>query len=449
MGIETIDHSTSRIIREGDPDYDERRATFNAMIDRRPARIVSCSTVGDVVAAVRGARADGLPISIRGGGHSVAGHCIGDGAVVVDLRGMRRVDVDPDRRRAIAGGGTTWEEYDTATQRYGLASTGGTFTDTGIAGLTLGGGIGHLQGRLGLAVDCLSGAWLVTADGEVVHTSEDEHPDLFWAIRGGGGNFGVVTDFEFRLHPVTELYGGMIAYPASAATEVLALARDLALRAPDELVLTTVIGTNRASGKDAAVVSACYQGGKAEGERAVASLRQSSLPVMVDALRPLTYAEMQATFPLLPFGFRHYWKGHFLTGLSDELIGELEQSFWRRPRPGFAAVLVEFISGAPTRVGSEEMAFNQRDARINASALGVWQDPAQDDAHMAWARESAAKLEPSATGASYVNYMADDEPAARVRAAYGDAKFARLRQIKRRYDPDNVFRFNQNIPPAD
>ena len=437
----------ARVISPGDPDYDTQRATFNAMIDRRPARIAICSTVSDVVAAVEHARDEGLPISVRGGGHSVAGHSIGEGAVVVDLVGMRRIEVDPQRQVAVAGGGTTWEEYDTATQNHGLASTGGTFADTGIAGLTLGGGIGYLQGTLGFAVDCLVGVRLVTADGEIVHASEDDNADLFWAIRGGGGNFGVVVDFEFRLHPITELYGGLIVYPSTAASEVLRLVRDLAAGAPDELMLGAVLGGDRESGKDTVVVSACYQGPAAEGERAVASLR-GSLPAMMDTLRPLSYAEMQATFAPMPFGLRHYWKGQFLRELPDELIDATIEQFDHRPRPGLSGILFEFIGGAPTRVPTETMAFNQRDARQNVSALGVWEDPAQDAAQIAWARQVGATLESSATMGPYVNYMSADEPDGRVRAAYGD-KFDKLRQIKKRYDPGNVFRFNQNITPAD
>ena len=446
MSRKAIGGAGARVISAGDPDYETRRATFNAMIDRRPARIVICSTVGDVVAAVNGARDEGLPISVRGGGHSVAGHSIGEGAVVVDLVGRRRIDVDPQRQVAVAGGGATWEEYDTETQNYGLASTGGTFADTGIAGLTLGGGIGFLQGTLGFAVDCLVGARLVTADGEIVHASEDDNADLFWAIRGGGGNFGVVVDFEFRLRPITQLYGGTIVYPLSAASEVLRVVRDLAAVAPDELMLGAVVGTHSGSRMDAVVVSACYQGTAVEGEHAVESVR-GILPAVMDTLRPLSYAEMQATFAPMPFGLRHYWKGQFLRELPDELIDATIEQFKGRPRPCSSGILFEFISGAPTRVPTEMMAFNQRDARQNVSALGIWEDPAHDGAQIAWARKVGAVLESSATIGPYVNYMTADEPAGRVRAAYGD-KFDRLRQIKQRYDPDNVFRFNQNITPA-
>jgi FAD/FMN-containing dehydrogenase len=429
-------------------DFESRRTAFNGMIDRNPAYIVRCSSVDDVRGAVRFAREKGLPISVRGGGHGIAGLCIGEGAVVVDLVGLRDVKVDPDTKTAVAGGGATWEEYDNATQAHGLASTGGTFTDTGIAGLTLGGGLGHLMGKLGLSIDNLIGAHVVTADGEGVKASETENADLFWALRGGGGNFGVVTHFEYRLHPVTELYGGMIVFPPDAAPQVLRVVRDAMADAPDELVMMSLIGTDGESRMDANIVSACYQGASAEAERLLAPVRSVAEP-MIDLLRPLSYTEMQATFPLMPFGLRHYWKGHFLRQFPDDLIDAAYDHFNTRPQPSLSGLLFEFIGGAPTRVPSDSMAFSQRDARFNVSALGVWEDPALDDGHVRWAREFGAMLEPNATGATYVNYMSADEPSDRIRAAYGDEKFGRLQQIKKQYDPDNVFRFNQNIPPAE
>jgi FAD/FMN-containing dehydrogenase len=435
------------IIDPSHVEYETARATFNATIDKHPAFIVRCSTVEDVRAAVHLAQQQGLPVSIRGGGHSVAGLSVGEGAVLVDLIGMTDVGVDPVAQTALAGGGATWENYDTATQRFGLASTGGTFADTGIAGLTLGGGIGHLQGKLGFAIDNLIGARVVTAGGEVVRASADENEDLFWALRGGGGNFGIVTDFEYRLHPVTELFGGLLVFPPDAAAQVLRLVRDLAAEAPDELVLQYLLGTNREDDSEATVVSACYLGSHADGERAVEPLRKVARPI-VDLLRPLSYADMQATFEILPFGLRHYWKGHFLKRLPDEAIDTSVEHFITRPKPSFSTLLFEFIGGAPTRVSPESMAFNQRDARCNASALGIWEEQAQDSGQVRWAREFASMLEPYSTGSSYTNYMSADEPTDRVRAAYGDEKFTRLREIKKRYDPDNVFRFNQNIPPA-
>jgi FAD/FMN-containing dehydrogenase len=431
-----------------DPDYDIRRATFNALIDRRPALVALCSSSADVAAVIRHARESGLPVSVRGGGHSVAGHCIGDGAAVIDLRGMREVRVEAGDRVAIAGGGATWLDYDTATQRYGLASTGGTFTDTGIGGLTLGGGIGYLEGTLGFAVDCLIAVEIVSADGEIVRASTEENADLFWAIRGGGGNFGVVTSFEYRVHPVGELYGGVIAYPVADAARMLRLVRDLAALAPDELVLQAVLSTSRETHDDVAAAIVCFQGSASAGERAIAPLRDTLRPLM-DAVRPLSYTEMQATSALLPFGLRHYWKGQFLAELPNETIDMAVEEFHRRVVPSLSTLLFEFIGGAPTRVPTPAMAFNHRGARFNVSALGIWEDPAQDSGQIDWVRRFAGALTPGSPGAGYVNYMNADEPRDRVRLAYGDVKFDRLRQIKKRYDPDNVFRFNQNISPAD
>ena len=377
----------------------------------------------------------------------MAGHCIGDGAVVVDLRGMRQVRVDATNRSAIAAGGATWEDYDTATQKFGLASTGGTFTDTGIGGLTLGGGIGYLQGTLGFAVDSLVAVEMVTADGEITRASERENADLFWAIRGGGGNFGVVTSFEYRVHPVTQLYGGVIAYPLADAAKMLRLVRDLAAHAPDELVLQAVLSTSRETHDDVAAIIICFQGSVSAGKRAIAPLRDTLRPLL-DAVRPLSYNEMQATSAPFPFGLRHYWKGQFLSEFPDEMVDMAVEEFHRRPVPSLSTLLFEFIEGAPNRVPASAMAFNHRGARFNVSALGIWEDPVQDAAQIEWARRFAGALTPGSAGASYVNYMNADEPSERVRLAYGDAKFDRLRQIKKRHDPDNIFRFNQNILPA-
>ena len=431
------------VIASGHPDYDSLRATFNAMLDRRPAEILVCSSVSDVVAAVRRARQTGLPISIRGGGHGVAGHCAGDGSLVVDLRGMRQVAVDAQRRVAVAAGGATWEEYDAATQRFGLASTGGTFVDTGVAGLTLGGGIGYLQGTHGFAVDTLAGVTMVTADGDVVQASSDGNPELFWGIRGAGANLGVVTGFEFSLRPLGALYGGEIDFPLSSGAEVLRIVRDLAAAAPDELAFQVVLGRRTA----VSTVLVCFQGSESDAVELLAPLRRLR-PVENDALRVLSYAEMQATNPLLPFGLRHYWKGHFLRDLPDDVVDATADHVARRPEGGFATVLIEFIGGAPLRVPADSMAFNQRSARVNASALGIWMDAALDSEHVAWARTFATLIAPVATEAEYVNYMTDDTPVDRVRATYGDAKYARLRDLKKRYDPENVFRFNANIAPA-
>jgi FAD/FMN-containing dehydrogenase len=439
--LSTSEVHEHRVVTASDPDYDARRATFNGMTDRRPLEIHECTGVDDVVAAVRRARALGVPVSVRGGGHSVAGHSVGDGALAIDLRGMRRVDVDPVGRTATAQGGATWLDYDTATLRHGLASTGGTFVDTGIAGLTLGGGIGYLMGTQGFAVDTLTGVRMVTADGETVTASEHEHEELFWGIRGAGANFGVVVEFQYRLQAVGELYGGVISYGISVAAQVLRAARDIAAEAPDALSLQYVAGRRTAT----ADVLVCFQGPAAEGERLLRPLRHMN-HVESDALRPLTYSEMQAANPLLPPGLRHYWKGQFLRSLPDELVETSGEHVARRPA-GFSTIMIEFIGGAALRMPPEAMAFNLRDARMNASALGIWAQPAADAENIAWVREYAAAVAPYATGREYVNYAAQDVTLDRLRVTYGEAKFARLQDLKARYDPDNVFRFNQNIPP--
>jgi FAD/FMN-containing dehydrogenase len=442
MTLTAADVREYRIVTEADSEYDLRRATFNATVDRRPAEIHLCTGVDDVVAAVRRARACDLAVSVRGGGHSVAGHSVGDGALAVDLSAMKRVVVDPDARTAAAQGGATWQDYDAATLRHGLASTGGTFVDTGIGGLTLGGGIGYLVGTQGFTVDTLAGVRMVTANGDVVRASERENADLFWGVRGAGANFGVVVDFEYRLQPIGELYGGAITYPLEAAADVLRVVRDLAARAPDELTLQFVAGRRFT---DSAVL-ACFQGSAAEGERLLRPLRELG-GVQSDELRQLTYSEMQATNPLLPFGLRHYWKGRFLRSLPDDLVDASGSHIIKRP-PGFSTVLIEFIGGAAHRVEPDAMAFNHRTATINASALGIWPRADHDAANVAWVREFDSIIAPHGTGAEYVNYVTNDTPVERLRATYGDQKFARLQDLKRRYDPDNVFRFNQNIPPG-
>jgi FAD/FMN-containing dehydrogenase len=436
---------TGQLVRPADPEYDRLRATFNATINREPEAIVICRRTDDVLRAVELAAKENLPIAVRGGGHSVAGHSVCDGGIVIDLSGMRAVVVDPHRRTAVAEGGATWEDFDRATQVHGLATTGGTDAATGIAGLTLGGGIGFLTGKHGLTLDNLRGAELVTADARVVWASDQENDDLFWALRGGGGNFGVVTRFEYGLHPVGDVYGGMITYPLSSATEVLARLGELLPEAPNELTCQLTFACDEEMGR-VLKFAACYLGRPADGASILASLRRIS-PI-ADTIQRRSYLQMQAIYGKVPFGLRHYWKGHFIRSLPDEVVKLSVETYEGRPE-GLSEILIEPITGAPTRVPNLAMAYNQRDARFNASAMAVWTDPANDAEETAWVRGYAAALEPhSTTGAGYLNYMAADEPIERVRAVYGSDKFERLRQIKRRYDPGNVFRFNHNIPPS-
>jgi FAD/FMN-containing dehydrogenase len=443
------------LLQPGDPGYDDARRSFNGTIDHRPAALVRCRSVEDVVAAVRAARDSGLSIAVRGGGHGVAGHCVAEGSLVVDLREMRSVSVDPTARVARAGGGCQWEDVDRAAFAHGLAVTGGTFWDTGIGGLTLGGGLGFLMGTAGLTCDNLVGATVVTATGDTVRAGEDGDPELLWALRGGGGNFGVVTEFTYRLHPVGPFTMGRVLVPLEPdGATVLALAAELAASGPDELVMF-VIGPSGldAEGNELEPGSVRYvvrldlmfQGAAEDLEPLVAPFRALSAATVV--LTPGTYLDVQAG-PLLPFGLRNYWKGHFVRALDGPTIEAALEAMTTVPGP-FSILLMEAITGQARREPQGGAAFGQRAATWNVSALGIWEDPAADDAHIGWVRRFVDRIRPgSLTGAGYGNYSSADESAERIRAAYGDDRFARLQRIKARYDPENVFRFNHNIPPA-
>ena len=443
------------VLGPDDDGYDAARQTFNGTIDRRPELIVGCHSTDDVVAAVRAARAAGLPIAVRGGGHGVAGHAMANGALVVDLREMRSVVVDPERRRAQAGGGALWEDVDGATVPHGLATTGGTFGDTGIGGLTLTGGLGFLMGTAGLTCDNLMRAVVVTADGNVVVAGHDGDPELLWALRGGGGNFGVVTEFEFALHPLGPLVQGDFVVHLDQAADALRLAADIARNAPPELVLFVGGPTTQKppledgspSGPATFMnVSAVYQGSAADAEAAMAPLRD--VPGLVGAFASQTYPEIQASSGILPFGLRHYWKGHFVRDLEPSAVNAVVDAMRTVPG-GHSFMLLEALGGRARDEPEGGAAFGQREARWNVSAIGVWEDPAEDDEQIAWARGVVDALEPaSLSGAGYGNYAPVDETDERVRASFGPERYARLAKVKRLYDPDNVFRFNHNIEPA-
>jgi FAD/FMN-containing dehydrogenase len=426
------------------PHYDAARTTFNALVDRRPVAIARCRSTADVVVALAIAAEHGLPVAIRGGGHNVAGHAVCDGGLVLELSGMDEVEVDPVARIARAGGGATWRAFDAATQVHGLAAPGGTFGTTGVGGLTLGGGIGFLIGRHGLSCDNLIGAEVVTMDGSVVEASEAEHAELFWALRGGGGNFGVVTRLDFRLHEVDEVVGGVLVWPIAAASEPLRVFRDVALAAPDDFSTQAVLGHSTATGACILGVVVCSTGPEEEPEllrrlRSVAGLQ-------ADEVRRRPYLELQSMFDM-PFGLRHYWKGHFVRELPDPLLNELDRAI--DPRLPRGAILIEAIHGAARRVPADATAVGFREAAFNVSALGIWESPADDEEQIDWARSTAATAAPySLQGGGYLNYMQADEPVERVRAAYGTETFERLRAVKRQYDPANTLRFNQNVPPA-
>jgi FAD/FMN-containing dehydrogenase len=432
------------VLTPADGAYDAARLTFNALVDRRPAVIVRCTEAGDVRAALDFARSNALAVAVRGGGHNPAGHAVCDGGVMIDLSPLHHVEVDAESRIARAGGGVTWKQFDVACQRHGLVTPGGVVGTTGIGGLTLGGGIGHLLGRFGLSCDTLVRVEVVTSDGRTVVADAESNPDLFWGLRGGGGNFGVVTTFEYGLHPVSTVIGGLITYRFDASQEVLRRMRETMAAAPDHLTCQAQM-TGDETGEPVLQVAVSYSG----TDEDPAELRplRTAPGVVSDEVGRISYLELQAVFDPEFGRLRHYWKGHFVSELPDELIDALADQFLALGRvPG--ALLIESIHGAAARVPLESMAVNFRSARFNVSAMAAWASPGDDAAEIAWARETAAALEPcSLAGGGYVNYMQQDEPVDRVRAAFGPEKFERLRALKRKFDPDNVFRLNQNIPP--
>jgi len=425
-----------------DPRYEDARTVFNALVDRHPACVVQPLDAQDVQTALTFAKAAGMPVSVRGGGHSVAGHALGDGALALDLRRISEVRVDPSGRKVSAGGGATWRDVDPACQLHHLALPGGTFDATGIGGLTLGGGIGYLLGAFGLTLDNLVAAEIVTPTDGVLVTSADEHPDLYWALRGGGGNFGVVTTFEYRLHPVSTVYGGFVRYALADAADALRAFRAVMEEAPAGLTLIVDLGSSGAR------VYVCSVDGTAFA-RALIDRHFGRLTTVREALGEIPYLTVQRLTGELRFGYRHYWKGHFVRELPDELI-DLAVEHVGRPEARTSSILLEPMHGAATAISEEATAFSNRQARFNVSALGIWAEPADDEKVIAWARSFAAVVEPySASGGGYLNYGAPDEPLSRVEAAFGPAKFERLREIKQRYDPDNLLRFNHNVPPAE
>jgi FAD/FMN-containing dehydrogenase len=438
-------------IQPDDPDYDEARSTFNGTIDRRPAVVIRPTTADEVAAAVRWARNEGLPVAVRGGGHNVAGHATADDAAVIDLRHLRTVVVDPGRRRVRVGGGAIWNDVDAATVPLGLAMTGGTFGDTGVGGLALGGGLGYLMGTNGLTCDHIVGAEVVTADGSIVMAGEGGDPDLLWALRGGGGNFGIVTTFEFALHPVGTLHAGHLDYGIGSAREVIEAVAALAAVMPPEMVVF-VTGPHlpdddaTPGGPETVSVTIIHQGPADEAEALIAPLR--AIPVVRDDLGPKSYLEVQTANGQLPFGLRHYWKGHFVRELDANVIEATVEAMRTRLGP-VSFVLIEAMTGVAREEPEGGAAFGQRAAGWNISGIAIWEDSAQDAEQIAWVRRFADALLPaSLSGAGYANYAPVDETPDRVRAAYGEERFRRLAGIKRRYDPDNVFRYNLNIQPA-
>jgi FAD/FMN-containing dehydrogenase len=435
------------VLRPTDEGYDEARKIHNGMIDRRPTLIARCAGVADVMASVRFARDQQLLVSVRGGGHSVPGFSVSDGGLMIDLSHMRGVRVDAARRTARAEGGVTWGDFDHETQAFGLATTGGAVRSTGIAGLTLGGGHGFLMRKYGLTCDNLLSVDLVTAEGHLLTASADEHADLFWGLRGSGGNFGIATSFEYQLHQVgPTILGGLLIYPLAQAKEILRRYRDLISTAPDELCAYAVLGT-LPDGTQAVVFDVCYTGQLAEGERLLDPLRAAG-PLLADQVGPMPYTTLQSFAENFnPPGLRNYWKSDYLAQLSDEAIDLLVEYYSSVPAP-HTHVVIEHMGGAVSRVGEDETAVSHRDAPHTALILGIWGDPAQDEPVIDWVRRLWEQLRPFSSGGVYVNYQMGDEGEDRLRAAYGAERYERLVALKNKYDPTNLFRLNQNITPT-
>ena len=433
------------VIGPEDPGYDEARRCFNLLVDRRPALIARCTGPGDVAAAFDFARSAGLEVAVRGGGHNPAGHCVCDDGLVIDLTALRAVEVDRDAGVARSGGGATWLDFDAATQAAGLVTPGGVVGSTGVCGLALGGGIGHLTSQHGLTCDNIVGAEIVSPDGTVTTAGPDGDEELLWALRGGGGNFGVATRLDFRLHPLEQVVGGVLRYRGDRVGETLRVFRDTVARAPRELSCQAVIGTDEALTPTVTVVP-CYTGEDADPE-ALTTLRGA--PGLVeDGLRRHGFLEQQRVFDS-PYGVdRNYWKGHFVDELPDELIDELLRRIVALGRPP-GTILIESLHGGPKDPDLPAGALGFRDAAFNISAMACWLDSDLDAEHIAWARETAAAIEPwSTSGGGYMNYMQADEPIERVRAAFGPEAFDRLQALKTHFDPGNVLHRNQNIPPS-
>lgn len=433
--------------RPGDPEYDSARTIWNAMIDRRPALIARCASTSDVVAAVRFAREHDLLVSVRGGGHNVAGNAICDDGLMIDLSLMNQVDVDATNRRVTVAGGCMLGDVDRATQPHGLAVPAGIISETGVGGLALGGGVGWLVRKYGMTCDNLVAATVVTADGRVLRASAEENADLFWGLRGGGGNFGVVTSFVFQAHPVRNVIGGLIIHPREAARDLFRFYRDFTAAAPIELTAYCAC-LSTPDGAPVSAVMACYCGDPAQADSVLRPLREFGTPI-ADTLAEIPRIEMQTMFDGgFPYGNRNYWKSSFMDALSDAAIDLIVEHSNRITSP-LSAVMIEYYFGGPSsQIGEQDTAFAHRDAQFDLGIIGQWQDPAEDTTHMTWAREAYAALQPHSNGRIYANLMGGDQMTqqADLRAAFG-VNYDRLVTLKRKYDPTNFFRLNQNIRP--
>ena len=433
------------LLRPDQSGYDEVRRVHNGMIDRRPALIAGCVGNADIVDAVNFARTHGLELAVRGGGHNVAGRAVCDDGLMLDMSLMKGIHVDPVRRTARAQGGVTWREFNRETQAHGLATTGGVISTTGIAGLTLGGGLGWLMAKYGLAMDNLLSAEVVTASGDIVRASMDENADLFWGLQGGGGNFGAVSWLEYRLHPVGTVTSGLIAHPFDRARDVLKFFREITSGLPDDL---TIFGglLHAPDGAQIAVIILCHCGPLAEAETALEPIKKFGTPIL-DSVGPTSYEETNRMLDAgFPRGALNYWKSNFMSELSDQVIDTLVSQFAACPSP-MSGLLLEHIHGAATRVDVSETAFPHRGEGYNFLVVSEWLDPADNARNIAWARESYDLMLPYFSRGRYVNYLGEDEGEDAVAAAYGP-NYQRLRTLKAKYDPTNLFHLNQNIRPA-
>jgi FAD/FMN-containing dehydrogenase len=434
------------VLAPADEGYDAARAVHNGLIDRRPAVIVRAHGPEDVVAALAFARRQGLEVSVRGGGHNVAGRSVTNGGLMIDLAEMRRVDVDADARTARAQGGALWADVNDAAAVHGLAVTGGAISTTGIGGYTLGGGLGWLMAKHGLACDNLVAVELVTADGKILDVTPDSHPDLFWALCGGGGNFGVATAFTYRVHPHAMITGGLIAHPVDAAPELLRFYRDAASHCSDDLtVFAALAHAPDGSGLELAAMMVFHTGDEETAERDLAPFKEWGSPLMVE-VGPMPYPVMNTILDAAyPPGLCNYWLSSFTDGLSDGLIDVIVERFASVPSP-MTTILLEHFHGAVTRISPTATAVPHRSEGWNLLLPSIWPDPEDTPANVAWTQETFAALRPHFRGARWLNYLADDQGEDAIRAAYGP-NYDRLVEVKRRYDPENVFHLNHNIAP--
>ena len=443
------------VLLPGDNGYEQARTVWNGMIDRHPAVIIRCQGAGDVIKAVRFARQHGLVVSVKGGGHNVAGNAVNDNGMMIDLSKMRGVRVDPVNRRARVEPGATWREFDREAQAFGLATTGGLVSSTGVAGFTLGGGIGWLVRKHGLAFDNLISVDLITAEGELVTANLEENRDLFWGVRGGGGNFGIVSSFEFKLHPVgPTVLGGLVLHQASEARKLMEFFRDFSETAPVELTMVMAFLTapplpfipSELVGTHMIGVAVCYSGPLDEGERILAPLKKYGIPV-ADVIEPMPYVFMQSSLDeTAPAGMRNYWKTAYLKELDDGTISTLLE-FWERIPSPLSAIHIHQLGGMLRKVDEGSTAYSNRDAKYVMNIVCGWEDPSEDEKNINWTRDFFNAMQKYSTGAAYLNFLGE-EGQDRVRAAYGEGKYRKLAELKKKYDPTNFFHMNQNIKPA-